>query len=189
MAKKAKRAPARRAAPARKAARTTARPKKIPPIPPQYGSITPALVMQGAAEAIAFYKLAFGAKELMRMPGPGGAVLHAEIKIGDSIVMLSDEFPEMGARGPRALGGTPASLMLYVKDCDAVFRRAVEAGARSQMEPQDMFWGDRFGKLEDPFGHQWGILTAKEKVSPKEMARRQAAWQEQMRQQQGGTQP
>lgn len=184
MAKKAKRAPARKSAPARKAAR----PKRIPPIPPQYGSITPSLVIRGAGEAIEFYKKAFGAKELARMPGPGGAVMHAEIKIGDSILMLSDEFPAWGAKGPQTLGGSPITVMLYVKDCDQVFRQAVEAGARSQMEPQDMFWGDRFAKLEDPFGHQWGILTAKEKVGPKELARRAAAWQQQM-QQQGGQQP
>lgn len=187
VAKKAKRAPARRAAPARK---SPARPKKIPPIPPQYHSITPSLVIRGAAQAIDFYRRAFGAKERVRMAGPGGAVMHAEIKIGDSMLMLSDEWPEMGSRGPQALGGSPITVMLYVKDCDQTFRQAVEAGARAQMEPQDMFWGDRFAKLEDPFGHQWGILTAKEKVSPKEMARRQAAWQEQMKQQQsqGGPQ-
>jgi PhnB protein len=173
--KKAKRAPARKPARTRKA---PAR-RKVAPVPPQYGSITPALVIRGAADAIEFYRKAFGAKELMRMPGPGGKVMHAEIKIGDSILMLSDESPEMGARSPQALGGTAASVMLYVKDCDAVFRQAIDAGARSVQEPQDMFWGDRYSKLVDPFGHEWGVLTAKEKLSQREVARRMAAWEQQ----------
>ena len=177
MAKKtqAKRALARK--PARRA-KAPAR-QKIAPVPPKYGSITPALVIRGAADAIDFYRRAFGAKELMRTPGPGGKLMHAEIKIGDSIVMLNDEFPEMGAKSPQALGGTPASIMLYVKDCDAVHRAAVAAGARSLQEPQDMFWGDRYSRLEDPFGHQWGIGTAKEKLTRREIDRRMQAWQQQ----------
>lgn len=173
---KAKRAPARRPA----AARRTVRPRKVPPIPPQYGSVTPSLVIRGAADAIEFYGKAFGARELSRMAGPGGVVMHAEIKIGDSILMLSDEFPAWGSKGPQTLGGSPVTVMLYVKDCDRTFQKAVDAGATSQMEPQDMFWGDRFAKLQDPFGHQWGILTAKEKVGRKELERRAAEWQRQM---------
>lgn len=173
MAKKVKRAARRPAARTRKAAR----PKKIPPVPPQYGSVTPALVIRGAAEAIEFYEKAFGAKERLRMAGPDGKVLHAELKIGDSIVFLGEEAPEMDARSPQSLGGSASSIMLYVKDCDQVFRQAVAAGARAIQEPQDMFWGDRYARLEDPFGHRWGVATAKEKVSPREMARRMAAWQ------------
>ncbi len=173
--KQAKRAPSRK--PARRA-KAPAR-RKVAPVPPQYGSITPSLVIRGAADAIEFYRKAFGAKELMRMAGPGGKLMHAEIKIGDSILMLGDEFPEMGARSPQALGGTPASIMLYVKDCDRVFQQAVDAGARALQAPQDMFWGDRYARLEDPFGHSWGVLTAKEKLSQREVARRMAAWQPQ----------
>jgi PhnB protein len=139
--------------------------------------VTPYLTIRECGSAIDFYKRAFGAKELVRMPGPGGKVMHAEIKIGDSVVMMSDEFLEQGKKSPQSLGGSAASVMLYVKDCDQVFRQAVGAGARSLQEPQDMFWGDRFSRIEDPYGHDWGIATAKEKVSPKEMVRRMAAMQ------------
>jgi PhnB protein len=151
------------------------RSRKVDPVPPKYGSVTPHLTISECASAIDFYKRAFGAKELVRMPGPGGKVMHAEIKIGDSVVMMSDEFPEQRSKSPQSLGGTAGSVMLYVKDCDRVYREAVDAGARSLEEPKDMFWGDRFSRIEDPYGHQWAIATAKEKVSPKEMARRMAA--------------
>jgi PhnB protein len=171
--KRAKRGARRTAARSKPAARS----RKVDPVPPQYGSVTPYLTVRECGSAIEFYERAFGAKERVRMPGPGGRVMHAEIKIGDSIVMLSDEFPEMGSRSPQSLGGTASSVLLYVKDCDRVYQQAVEAGARSLEEPKDMFWGDRMSRIEDPFGHQWAIATAKEKVSPKEMARRMAAMQ------------
>jgi uncharacterized glyoxalase superfamily protein PhnB len=168
MAKKRPKAKARKAAP-RKA-------KKVEAVPARYGSVTPALTVRGGSDAIAFYQKAFGARELSRMPGPGGKLMHAEIKIGDSIVMLSDEFPEMGSRSPLTVGGTSTTIMLYVKDVDAAFRRAVEAGATVTMPLADQFWGDRYGGLVDPFGHQWALATHKEDLSPKEMMRRMEAF-------------
>jgi uncharacterized glyoxalase superfamily protein PhnB len=165
---KAKRAKAK----ARKAA---PRKKKVQAIPAKYGSVTPSLTVRGGSDAIAFYVKAFGAKELSRMPGPDGRIMHAELKFGDRIVMLNDEMPEMGSKSPQALGGTASGIVLYVKDVDAAHRRAVEAGARSTMEPADQFWGDRYSRLTDPFGHDWGLATHKEDVSPKEMMRRMAA--------------
>jgi PhnB protein len=137
--------------------------------------VTPYLVVRGAEEALEFYGKAFGARTLMRMPGPDGKLMHAEMKIGDSVVMLGDENPERGAKSPQTLGGSAGSVMLYVKDCDRVHEQAVAAGAKSLDAPQDMFWGDRYGKIEDPFGHQWGIATAKENVPPRELKRRMAA--------------
>jgi PhnB protein len=148
---------------------------KTKPIPEGYHTATPYLVIQGAANAIEFYKKAFGATELMRMSGPGGKVMHAEIKIGDSPIMLGDEFPEMGVRGPKALGGSPVSIFLYVEDVDALAKQALAAGAKELMAVQDQFWGDRYGKLEDPFGHVWGIATHKEDVAPDEINKRAAA--------------
>jgi PhnB protein len=148
---------------------------KVPPIPKGYHVITPSIVVRGAAQAIEFYKKAFGAKELSRMDGPAGKVLHAEIKIGDSIVMLGDEFPDMGASSPQSIGGTSSSLMIYTRDVDALFSQAVAAGAQASMPVTDMFWGDRYGKVTDPFGHQWQLATHKENVTPREMARRAAA--------------
>lgn len=159
----------------RTAAARARRPAKVPPIPPKYGSVTPGIVVHDADAAIAFYARAFGAKELLRMPGPGGKIMHAELRIGDSIVMLNDEFPEMGARSPRTVGGTASSIMLYVKDVDRTYQAAVEAGGRSLSPPQDMFWGDRYSRIEDPFGHAWAIATAKEKLTPREIAKRMAA--------------
>lgn len=151
---------------------TVSKPK---PIPEGYHTATPYLVIQGAAKAIEFYKRAFGATELMRMSGPGGKVMHAEIKIGDSPIMVGDEFPEMGARGPKALGGSPVSILLYVEDVDALAKQALAACAKELMPVQDQFWGDRYGKLEDPFGHVWGIATHKEDVAPEEINKRAAA--------------
>ncbi|WP_257459605.1 VOC family protein [Archangium lipolyticum] len=148
---------------------------KVPPIPKGYHVITPSLVVRGAAQAIEFYKKAFGAKDLNRMTGPDGKVLHAEIKIGDSIVMLGDEFPNMGAKSPESVGGTSSSLLIYTRDVDALFNQAVAAGAKVAMPVSDMFWGDRYGTVIDPFGHQWQLATHKENVSSKEMARRAAA--------------
>ena len=142
------------------------------PIPDGYHSVTPYLICKGAAQAIEFYKQAFGATELMRMPMPGGMLGHAEIRIGDSAVMLADEFPEMDVRGPQSLGGTSVSLLIYVEDVDTAFPRAIKAGGKEIRPLMDQFYGDRSGTLEDPFGHKWTIATHKEDVPPEEMARR-----------------
>src|SRR2546425_2372706 len=128
-----------------------------------------------AARAIEFYKKAFGATELMRMAQPDGRIGHAEIRIGDSPIMLADEFPEMGHRSPQSLGGSPVSILLYVEDVDALFNQAVSAGAKVQKPVQDQFYGDRIGGVTDPFGHVWYIATHKEEVSPEEMRKRAAA--------------
>jgi PhnB protein len=142
-------------------------------IPEGYHTVTPSLVVQNAAEAIEFYKRAFGAEELYRMSSPDGQqIWHAEIEIGDSRVMLNDEFPDMGARGPQSIGGTPVSLHLYVEDADAWFRRAIDAGATVSMPLEDTFWGDRYGQVTDPFGHQWALATHKEDMSEEELRRR-----------------
>ena len=151
--------------------------------PDGYNTITPYLIVKGAAQAIEFYKKAFGATELFRMPGPGGAVMHAEMKIGDSIIMLADENPQMGAVSPQTLGGTPFGLMFYVPDVDAQARVALAAGAIVERPVQDQFYGDRSGTFRDPFGHKWTIGTHKEDVSSAEMDRR---FQEFMKKQQGG---
>ena len=155
-------------------------PKRVAPIPAGYHTATPYLTVRGAADAIEFYKKAFGAKEVMRMPAPGGALGHAEIRIGDSVVMLSDEFPGAATKPPSVLGGTTGYVFLYVPDVDRTFKQAVDAGARVTMPLADMFWGDRFGTLVDPFGHAWGLATHKEDVPPKEMAKRAQAAMAQM---------
>jgi PhnB protein len=147
----------------------------VKPIPDGYHSVTPYLIVKGAAEAIDFYGKAFGAEERFRMPMGDGRVGHAEIRIGDSVVMLADEFPEMDAKGPLALGGTPVGLCLYVTDSDAVYGRAVAAGAKVVRPIQDQFYGDRSGTVLDPFGHKWTITTHKEDVTPEEMERRMKA--------------
>lgn len=144
-------------------------------IPKGYHSATPYLICKGAARAIDFYKNAFGATELMRFPGPGGSIGHAEIKIGDSPIMLADEAPQMGYRSPVSFGGSPVSIMLYVQDVDKVVDRAVKAGAKLERPVADQFYGDRNGTIQDPFGHVWTIGTHKEDVSPEEMQRRAAA--------------
>lgn len=143
-------------------------------IPDGYYSLTPYLVCKDAAKAIDFYTKVFGAQEVMRMPGPGGRVMHAEVKIGNSMLMLSDENPDRGAVAPSG-SGRSSSLMFYTSDVDAVFKRAIDAGAASIEAPTDMFWGDRMGNLKDPFGHQWAIATHKEDVSPEEMEKRMQA--------------
>jgi PhnB protein len=148
---------------------------QVHPIPEGYHTITPSLTMPDCAGAIDFYKEAFGAEERMRAPGPGGSVWHAEIQIGDSVVMLNDEFPEQGAHGPQALGGSPVGMWVYVEDVDAAFEKAVAAGAEVSMPPADMFWGDRMGALVDPFGHKWTLASHVEDVSPEEMKDRQKA--------------
>jgi PhnB protein len=144
----------------------------VKPIPDGYHTATPYLIIQGAAKAIEFYKQAFGATELMRIEGPGGTIGHAEIKIGDSPIMMADEHPEMGFRGPQSLGGTPVSLMLYVEGVDAVVAQAVAAGATIMKPVQDQFYGDRSGTLVDPFGHVWTVATHIEDLSPDEISAR-----------------
>ena len=142
-------------------------------IPEGYHTVTPHLVIKDAGKAMEFYKKAFGAEEIFRMSGPDGkTIMHAEIRIGNSHLMLNDEMPDYGAVGPQSIGGTPVTLHLYVSDVDSSFKRAIEAGATEEMAVADMFWGDRYGKLLDPFGHKWSIATHKEDVSPEECMRR-----------------
>ena len=151
--------------------------KAVKPIPEGFHTVTAHLVIKGAAQAIEFYKRAFGAEALSRMDGPGGTIGHAELRIGDSIIFLADEFPGSPCKSPQTLGGTTATLNLYVPDVDASFKQAISAGGRETMPVADMFWGDRFGQLQDPFGHTWAILTHKEDVNPQEMEKRaQAFW-------------
>ena len=147
----------------------------VKPIPDGYHSVTPYLVVDGAAEAIDFYTKAFGAKELFRMP-MGDRIGHAELLIGDSHVMLADEFPERDIRGPKSRGGPSSSLMIYVDDVDAIFKQALDAGARTDgdMDVKDQFYGDRSGSLIDPFGHKWTVATHIEDVPPEEMEKRMA---------------
>jgi len=144
----------------------------VKPVPEGYHTATPYLAVDDAAAAIDYYKKAFGANERLRMEGPGGKIGHAEIEIGDSLVMLSDPFPQSSAKAPAELGGTTAGVHLYVEDVDAVVRKAVDAGATVTMEVADQFWGDRFGSITDPFGHLWSIATHVEDVPPEEMAER-----------------
>jgi PhnB protein len=147
----------------------------VKPIPDGYHTVTPYLIIKGAAGALDFYKKAFGAEELMRHATPDGRVGHAEIKIGDSRIMLADEFPEMNAVGPQSLGGTPVGFCIYLADVDAAAARAIAAGAKVERPVQDQFYGDRSGTLIDPFGHKWTLATHKEDVSPEELQRRMAA--------------
>ena len=144
----------------------------VQPIPEGYHSVSPALAIDGAADAIEFYKRAFGATERYRMPGPEGRIAHAELQIGDSVVMLSDPFPDSSVKSPSALGGTTVGIFVYVEDVDAVFQQAVDAGATVTMELEDQFWGDRFGSLTDPYGHHWSLATHVEDVPPDEMEER-----------------
>ncbi len=144
----------------------------VKPIPDGYHTLTPYLIVKGAAAALEFYAKALGAQELVRMADPSGRVGHAEMKIGDSPFMLADEFPEMGAVAPPAGGGHSVSFLVYVPDVDAAFARALAAGAKAVRPVQDQFYGDRSGTLEDPFGHQWTLATHVEDVSPEEMERR-----------------
>ena len=148
---------------------------KVKPVPDGYHTVTPYLIIKGAAGALEFYKKAFGAEELYRMPQPDGRIGHAEIRIGNSRVMLADEFPETGYRSPQSLGGSPVSILLYVKDVDAMAGKALAAGAKVIRPVQDQFYGDRSGTFADPYGHVWTIATHKEDVSVEEINRRAAA--------------
>jgi PhnB protein len=147
----------------------------VKPIPDGYPQITPYLAVAGAGDAIDFYTKVFGARERMRMPGPDGTIGHAELEIGNSLIMLADEFPDMGHRGPKTVGGTPVTINIYVEDVDDVFERAVEAGAKELRPVENQFYGDRTGQLEDPFGHRWSIGTHVEDVPADEMEKRAAA--------------
>ena len=144
----------------------------VKPIPEGYNTLTPSLAVDNAAEAIAFYERAFGAKERGRMEGPGGTIAHAELQVRDSVVMLADPMPQASTRPPKDVGGTTVSLFMYVDDVDAVVGRAIEAGATLTMPVEDMFWGDRFGSVTDPYGHSWSVATHVEDVPPEEMAER-----------------
>jgi len=157
------------------AAKRTAAERPVRPVPEGHPAVSPYLIVDGAARALDFYRKALGAKELMRHTAPDGRIGHAEIKIGDSIVMLADEHPEVGARAPGTIGGSPVKLHLYVKDVDAVARQAVAAGAKIVRPVEDRFYGDRNGAFEDPFGHEWHVSTHIEDVSPAELRRRAAA--------------
>lgn len=147
----------------------------VKPIPDGYPRITPYLCIDGASDAIEFYGKVLGATERMRMPAPGGKVGHAELQIGDSLIMLSDEFPEMGVRNPKSIGGTPVTISVYVENVDQVFDAAVQAGANALRPVEDQFYGDRSGQFEDPFGHRWSVATHVEDVPPEEMEERAAA--------------
>jgi PhnB protein len=148
--------------------------KKVKPIPDGYHTVTPYLVVKGASEAIEFYRKAFGAEELFRMPTPDGLVAHAELQLGDSRLMLADEMAVSTAKSPRGLGGTTTGFNIYIPDVDARFKRAVDAGAKVLRPLENQFYGDRSGTVEDPFGHCWTIATHVEDVSPEEMERRMA---------------
>ena len=150
------------------------------PVPEGYHTLTPYLAVDDASAAIDFYKRAFGANERSRMAGPDGMIAHAEIEIGDSVLMLSDPFPQATTRPPKELGGTSSGLFVYVDDVDEAFRRAVDTGATSVSEPEDMFWGDRFGTVTDPFGHSWQLAQRIEEVPPEELERRAEEWMSQM---------
>jgi PhnB protein len=147
----------------------------VKPIPDGYHTATPYLIVDGAAQAIEFYKQAFGATVSLRLDMPDGRVGHAEVKIGDSIIMLADEFPEIGAKSPKSIGGSATSILLYVEDVDARFNQAIVAGATAERPVKDQFYGDRSGTLEDPFGHKWSVATHTEDVSSDEMQRRLAS--------------
>lgn len=155
---------------------------KVKAVPKGFRTANPALTIAGCAKAIEFYKKAFNAKELMRMEMPGGGIAHAELKIGNSIIMMSDEFPPMNALSPKTIGGSGSRLVLYVRNCDRVFKRAVKAGATSNLEPTDMFWGDRWSQVTDPFGHVWAISTHKEDLTMDQLTERSQKWMAEMAQ-------
>lgn len=165
--------------------------KKVKPVPDGYHTVTPHIMLDDCGNAIDFYKTAFGAKEVLRMGGPGGKIVHAEVQVGDSRVMMNDEMPPMPGqpgtyKSPKAAGLSTGALFLYVKDVDAAFQRAVKAGCTVRQAPIDMFWGDRYSQVIDPFGHTWGLATHIEDVSPAQIRKRQQAFFAAM--QQGGSQ-
>jgi uncharacterized glyoxalase superfamily protein PhnB len=154
---------------------------KVKPVPEGYHTVTAFMIVKDAREVMDFYSRAFGAETVMRMPGPDGkSTMHAEMRIGDSMLMLCDENPNWNTKSAATLGGSPVSLHLYVNDADAAFKRAVQAGCTVTMPIQDAFWGDRYGKLRDPFGYEWGIATHKEDLSPEELDRRAAEFMKSM---------
>ena len=149
---------------------------EVKPIPDGYSTVTPTLTVREAAQAIEFYKKAFDAQEIFRFPSPDGkTIMHAEIKIGNSIIMINDEFPQMNCRSPQSIGGTGSSIFLYVNDADATFNKAVSVGAKSLVPLMDAFWGDRFGSIQDPYGHVWSIATHKKDMTPEEIKAGQEA--------------
>jgi len=148
----------------------------VKPIPDGYPRVTAYLAIDGAGEAIEFYKKIFGATERMRLPGPDGRIGHAEIQLGDSVIMMADAFPEMGVTDPKKLGGTAVNLVVYVEDVDATFKNAIKAGAKETQAVEDKFYGDRAGQFEDPWGHRWDVMSHVEDVSPEEMQKRMAAF-------------
>ncbi len=147
----------------------------VKPIPDNYPQVVPYLCVDGASAAIEFYRNVFGATERMRMSEPDGTIGHAELEIGTALIMLSDEYPDLGIRAPKTIGGTPVTISVYVEDVDDVFTRAIDAGATALRPVKDQFYGDRTGQFEDPFGHRWSVATHIEDVSPQEMAERAAA--------------
>jgi PhnB protein len=147
----------------------------VKPIPEGRHAVTPYIVVRDAAKAVEWYSRAFGATPVMSMPSPDGKLMHAEIRIGDSLIYVADEFPQMGSKGIQSYGGSPVGIHLYVPNVDQAFERAVAAGAKAQMPPANMFWGDRFAKLTDPYGMSWSMCTHIEDVSPEEMGKRAAA--------------
>ncbi len=154
--------------------------KKAQAIPKGLHTVTPSLIVAGAAKAIDFYKKALGAEELMRFPGPDGKIMHAEIRIGDSVIMLGDEMPDQGAKGPKAYGGTSVSFFVYGENVDAAWKRAVDAGAKPVMPLADQFWGDRTGCIEDPFGHNWWLAQHIQDLTPEEIQKGSEAFASQM---------
>lgn len=146
----------------------------VKPIPENYPQVSPYLSVAGAADAIEFYTSVLGATERMRMPGPNGTVGHAELQLGDSVIMLADEHPDMGNKSPKTIGGSPVTMTVYVEDVDSVFQRALDSGATSVADVETRFYGDRSGQFEDPFGHRWTVMSHVEDVAPDEMARRAA---------------
>jgi PhnB protein len=163
-------------------------PAHVKPVPQGYHTATPALTVDDGMRALAFYEKAFSATQRPGVSSFGGKVMHAEFQIGDSVFMLSDEFPGMGSRSPKSLGGIAGSIWLYVTDVDATYRQAVSAGATSVAEPVDMFWGDRHARVRDPFGHEWSIASHREDVSPEEMEKRAKEFYAQMTKRSGGAQ-
>ena len=154
--------------------------QKAAATPKGYHTVTPSLFVAGAAKAIEFYKKALGAEEQMRFAGPDGKIMHAEIKLGDSIVMLADEMPDMGGKAPKSIGGTPVSFFVYGENVDAAWKRAVDAGCKEVVPLADQFWGDRTGCLEDPFGHQWWLATHVQDLTPEEIRKNAEAYFSQM---------